>query len=236
MTPLRIGVLFFVSARLTKHQHHYRSSIPHSSLRACGVYADLVLRFCASLKWPHPDLVHTNPLVTAGITWHELAVAFIVNTGLQFPTWIRPDVNSRARPFHWQDPQVLALPIPKRSLREQAEAFRTIVLYLQGYSHTPLLPTYSKTGSSSLTQTGWGRSYTGDLLSARRYPIPVLFNEHSSNMWKTCIVNRHIIHMVLFPCNTLRPISLRWTLSTLRWNNDSYTVENSARLGIKMVL
>ena len=48
-------------------------------------YADLVLRFCASLKWPNPD-VHSPDLETdTGITWHELALAFIVNTGLQFP-------------------------------------------------------------------------------------------------------------------------------------------------------
>ena len=124
-------------------------------------YADLVLRFCAALKWPDPDLPHEDTTTTAGITWHELAVAFIVNTGLQFPTWVRPDSNSRARPLHWQDPKVLALPIPKRSLREQSEAFRAIVLYLQGYSDSPIVPAYAKTGSISLAQIGWGRAYTG---------------------------------------------------------------------------
>ena len=50
---------------------------------------------------------------------------------------------------------------PTISIREQAEAFRTIALYLQNYASSPVLPVYSKTGSISLTQIGWGRSYTG---------------------------------------------------------------------------
>ena len=124
-------------------------------------YADLVFRFCTSLVWPDPLGIHTDPLITQGITWHELTIAFVVNTGVQFPTWIHLPESQRAQPVHWQDPRVLALPIPKRALREQAEAFRTIVIYLQSYTSTPLLPTYSKTGSISLTQVGWGRSYTG---------------------------------------------------------------------------
>lgn len=124
-------------------------------------YADLFLQFCASLRWPTADVHHTDPTVTAGITWHELALAFIVNTGLQFPTWIQTKVNQKAQPAHWQDPRVLALPAHRRSLREQAEAFRTIVLYLQKYADSPLLPAYSKTGSLSLTYVGWGRAYTG---------------------------------------------------------------------------
>lgn len=33
------------------------------------------------------------------ITWHELTVAFIVNTGLQLPVWIQTASTSRARPF-----------------------------------------------------------------------------------------------------------------------------------------
>lgn len=138
----------------------YSSSI----LAACvwgNQYADLVLQFCAALKWPPPDVVRTNPLILDGITWHELALAFIINTGVQFPTWIRLAEDRRAQPVHWQDPRALALPIHRRSLREQAEAFRTIVLYLQGYTTTPLVPQYSKTGSLSLTRVGWGRSYTG---------------------------------------------------------------------------
>ena len=142
----------------------YQPEIHPAFITACvwgNQYADLVLRFCASLQWPSPDNQFTDNLITDGITWHELAIAFIVNTGLQFPTWVRLDTSTRAKPLHWQDPRVLALPVPRRSLREQAEAFRTIVLYLQGYSSTPLLPAYSKTGSLSLTKVGWGRSYTG---------------------------------------------------------------------------
>ena len=124
-------------------------------------YADLVLRFCASLIWPDPLVTHTDPIITQGITWHELTIAFVVNTGVQFPTWVHLPHSQKAQPVHWQDPRVLALPIPKRALREQAEAFRTIALYLQSYTSTPLLPKYTKTGSISLTQVGWGRSYTG---------------------------------------------------------------------------
>ena len=133
-------------------------------------YADLVLRFCASLKWPNPHISPADEVGASGITWHELAIAFIVNTGLQFPTWIRKDGQARAQPVHWQDPAVLALPITRRSLREQAEAFRTIVIYLQGYATTPLVPKYSKTGSSSLAQVGWGRSYTGGFASRPEIP------------------------------------------------------------------
>ena len=142
----------------------YQPEVHPAFIAACvwgNQYADLVLRFCASLRWPSSDGHYTDTTITDGITWHELAVAFIVNTGLQFPTWIRLGNSTRAQPIHWQDPRVLALPVPRRSLREQAEAFRTIVLYLQGYSSTALLPTYSKTGSLSLTKIGWGRSYTG---------------------------------------------------------------------------
>lgn len=83
--------------------------------------------------------------MTSGVTWLELTLAFVVNTGLQFPTWLRFDHHKRTQPLHWQDPRVLALPVTKRSLREQAEAFRTIVLYLQGYSDIPLLPNFTKT-------------------------------------------------------------------------------------------
>ena len=101
--------------------------------------------------------------MTSGITWLELTIAFVINTGLQFPTWLCLDDHKRSQPLHWQDPRVLALPTIKRSLREQAEAFRTIVLYLQGYSDTPLLPKFTKTGSISLTQIGWGRSFTGGM-------------------------------------------------------------------------
>ena len=142
----------------------FQPDIHPAFLTACvwgKQYADLVLQFCAALKWPQSDIDHTDPHLLAGITWHELALAFIVNTGIQFPTWLRLADNQRAQPFHWQDARVLALPIPKRSLREQAEAFRTIVLYLQGYTSTPLLPHYSKQGSRSLAQIGWGRQYTG---------------------------------------------------------------------------
>ena len=142
----------------------FQPDIHPAFLTACvwgKQYADLVLQFCAALKWPQSDIDHTDPHLLAGITWHELALAFIVNTGIQFPTWLRLADNQRAQPFHWQDARVLALPIPKRSLRAQAEAFRTIVLYLQGYTSTPLLPHYSKQGSRSLAQIGWGRQYTG---------------------------------------------------------------------------
>ena len=145
----------------------------------------LSLRFCASLKWPDPDVHPPDLEADTGITWHELALAFIVNTGLQFPTWVRQTVQARAQPVHWQDPCVLALPITRRSLREQAEAFRTIVLYLQGYADTPLVPKYSKTGSLSLTQVGWGRSYTGGFASRPELPncgavqrTLVLYTEH----------------------------------------------------------
>ena len=142
----------------------FQPSIHPAFLTACAwgnQYADLVLQFCASLRWPSDDIIHDDPTVTDGITWHELAVAFVVNTGLQLPTWIKLEHQHRAQPIHWQDPRVLALPVHRRSLREQAEAFRTIALYLQNYTSTPLLPNYSKKGSLSLTKIGWGRAYTG---------------------------------------------------------------------------
>ena len=119
------------------------------------------MRFCASLRWPSADPIPSDTIANDGITWHELAVAFVVNTGLQLPTWIKLECHQRAQPVHWQDPRVMALPPHRRSLREQAEAFRTIVLYLQNYASTPLMPTYSKKGSLSLTKVGWGRAYTG---------------------------------------------------------------------------
>ena len=142
----------------------FRPVIHPAFLTACvwgNQYADLVMHFCASLRWPSDDYTGHDPTVTDGITWHELAVAFVVNTGLQLPTWVRLENQKRAQPLHWQDPRVLALPANRRSLREQAEAFRTIVLYLQHYASTPLIPTYSKKGSLSLTRVGWGRAYTG---------------------------------------------------------------------------
>ena len=72
-------------------------------------YAKLVLRFFRSLRWPNPDAPH-DEITKSGITWHELAIAFILRTGLQFPCWIKPPHRSRARPHHFQDPKVLALP------------------------------------------------------------------------------------------------------------------------------
>ena len=142
----------------------FRPSIHPAFLTACvwgNQYADLVMRFCASLRWPSADPIPSDTIANDGITWHELAVAFVVNTGLQLPTWIKLECHQRAQPVHWQDPRVMALPPHRRSLREQAEAFRTIVLYLQNYASTPLMPTYSKKGSLSLTKVGWGRAYTG---------------------------------------------------------------------------
>lgn len=176
----------------------YNPTVHPAFVKACvwgNQYADLVLRFCAALKWPDPAVPHSNPITTAGITWHELAVAFIVNTGLQLPIWIRPETNKRAQPFPWQDSRVLALPIPKRSLREQSEAFRTIVLYLQGYSNGPIVPHYAKTGSTSLAQTGWGRAYTGGF--ALRPELP-----NSKAVQKTLMRYAEDLHS--------KPISSRW--------------------------
>ena len=167
-TSLDWGALYRSRAVYTIHAavHFFRPHIHPAFVTACvwgNQYADLVLQFCAALRWPDPDLDHSDPIVTSGITWLELTIAFVINTGLQFPTWLCLDDHKRSQPLHWQDPRVLALPTIKRSLREQAEAFRTIVLYLQGYSDTPLLPKFTKTGSISLTQIGWGRSFTGGM-------------------------------------------------------------------------
>ena len=154
----------------------FRPVVHPAFLTACvwgNQYADLILRFCATLRWPADDAAYSDPTIAAGITWHELALAFIVNTGLQLPTWIKPTAEQRAQPVHWQDPRVLALPAHRRSLREQAEAFRTIALYLQNYSSTPLSPVYSKKGSLSLTQVGWGRAYTGGFPLRPDFPNPV---------------------------------------------------------------
>lgn len=195
-----------------------------------------MFRFCAAWKWPDPDTPHTDPTATAGITWHELAVAFIVNTGLQFPTWLRTDTDARARPFHWQDPKVLALPILERSLREQAAAFRTIVLYLQGYADGPLLPVYSKTGSSSLTQTGWGRAYTGGFALRPELPnsgaiqrtlIPYVERLHC----KPCITQTG-----WFLCNLLDPIFLPRTLILWPLTSGFCIVVIYVRPGANMVI
>ena len=48
-------------------------------------YAQLVLKFFMSLQWPDPDRDH-DAVTKSGITWHELAIAFILQTGLQFPS------------------------------------------------------------------------------------------------------------------------------------------------------
>ena len=135
---------------------------PHI-FRAClwgQDYAHLVLRFFLSLKWPNPEGEYDD-VTKSGITWHELAIAFILQTGVQFPCWIKPPDKSRARPHHFQDPKVLALPTKLRSLREQADAIRIIIQYLQGFCSTRLHPKFHKTASSSLVQVGWGRTYTG---------------------------------------------------------------------------
>lgn len=108
--------------------------------------------------WPDPD-GSRDETYKSGITWHELAISFILQTGLQFPCWIKPPNGSCARPYHFQDPKVLALPTKLRSLREQADALRIIIQYLQGFSSVPLYPKFHKTASSSLVQVGWGRTF-----------------------------------------------------------------------------
>lgn len=123
-------------------------------------YARLVLKFFCSLTWPDPDKPHSEE-AKSGITWHELAIAFILQSGVQFPCWIKPPDRSRARPHHFQDPKVLALPTKLRSLREQADALRIIIQYLQGFCSTRIYPKFHKTASNSLVQIGWGRTYTG---------------------------------------------------------------------------
>lgn len=77
-----------------------------------------------------------DAVTRSGITWNESAIAFITQTGVQFPCWIKPPNRSRARPHHFQDPKVLA---PKlRSLREQADAIRiNIIRYLPGFCGVP---------------------------------------------------------------------------------------------------
>ena len=135
---------------------------PHV-FRAClwgADYAHLVLQFFQALKWPDPDQPHDD-VTKSGITWHELAIAFILQTDVQFPCWIKPPDRSRERPHHFQDPKVLALPSKLRSLREQADALRIIIQYLQGFCSTRLYPKFHKTASNSLVQVGWGRTYTG---------------------------------------------------------------------------
>ena len=130
-------------------------------LPACGGadYAKMVLCFFQSLVWPNPDGSH-DTVTKSGITRHELAIAFILQTGMQFPCWIKPPNRSRARPHHYQDPKVLALPAKLRSLREQADALRIIIQCLQGFSSVPLYPNFHKTALNSLVQVGWGRTYT----------------------------------------------------------------------------
>ena len=59
-------------------------------------YAKLVLQFFLSLRWPDPDHEH-DAVTRSGITWHELAIAFILQTGMQFPCWIKPPNRSRAQ-------------------------------------------------------------------------------------------------------------------------------------------
>lgn len=149
---------------VTHSPQTFQPDIHPAILIAClwgNQYADLVRKFCAALIWPDSSSTELSDTAKLGITWHEVTIAFVVNTGLQFPTWIRLKEGQRARPHHWQDPAVLALPKSKRSLREQSEAFRSIALYLQGFTETPLLPKHSKVGSQSLTRVGWGRTYTG---------------------------------------------------------------------------
>ena len=183
----------------------FQPSIHPAFLTACAwgnQYADLVLQFCASLRWPSDDIIHDDPTVTDGITWHELAVAFVVNTGLQLPTWIKLEDQHRAQPIHWQDPRVLALPVHRRSLREQAEAFRTIALYLQNYASTPLLPNYSKKGSISLTKIGWGRAYTGGFRYRPEIPNSKAVQRTLIRYSEDCIVNHPIIQMESFRCIT----------------------------------
>lgn len=82
---------------------------------------------------------------------------------LQLPSSSRRDFSfranrARARPHHFRAPEVLALPA---TLREQADALRIIIQYLQGFCTTRLYPKFHKTASCSLVQVGWGRTYTG---------------------------------------------------------------------------
>lgn len=162
----------------------FQPSIHPAFITACvwgNQYADLVLQFCAALHWPDPTLSYTDPVITAGITWLELTIAFVINTGLQFPTWMRLDHEDRTQPVHWQDPRVLALPTIKRSLREQAEAFRTIVLYLQAQSVL-----HKSVGANHLQ---------GVCLCGLSSPTPISFNAPFHNMLKTSSVNHHFIQM-----------------------------------------
>lgn len=63
------------------------------------------------------------------MTWYQFA---IVDPGVFFPVWLGTN-----RPFPYKSPEVQAQPKTKRTLRQQADALKTVACELEDSCHEP---------------------------------------------------------------------------------------------------
>ena len=85
------------------------------------------------------------------------------------------------------------------NLREQADAIRIIIQYLQGFCSTKLYPKFHKTASSSLVQVGWGRTYTGGFpLRPQFINTQMILRRRCNNMPQIWELNHRFIRLVSF--------------------------------------
>ena len=134
--------------------------------QACPAGASAAFRvwcFFGQLKWHPPDL---PPLKDDwGITWYELAISFMLYTGVALPVWIYNETDRLPTPYAFDSPEVAIQKEDAKSLWNQANTLRAIVRYLDNTLPTSLIPKYKKTGASSLVRLGFHKSLVGGVAS-----------------------------------------------------------------------
>lgn len=158
---------------------------PHRVVFWCSTWGSnitsLVWRFCALLRWLHPDAA-TQP-GDPGISWTELAISFMLWSNRYLPLRVKETKGYKYLDF--TDPAAQLLPVKSRSVRVLAENFRWIVKHIQTFSRNNLIPRYKKQGTSSLTRLGFTSDHEGGVSRRPRLPNSEATYSYIHQMLKT---------------------------------------------------
>ena len=130
--------------------------------------AFLVWSFFKEIHWHPPDLPALDD--DWGITWYELAIGFMLYTGVALPVWIYSKTDRLPTPYAFNSPKVDIQKDDAKSLWNQANTLRPVVRYLDNTLPMPLIPNFIKSGASSLVRLGFHKSLVGGI--AKRPVIP----------------------------------------------------------------
>ena len=120
--------------------------------------AHAIWAFAQSIRWP--PIEHTPEACDPGITWTELAVSFMLTTGIRLPIWIS-HTRWNIEALDPTDQRIQVLPSHKRSLKLQAEAFRLILRHIEHFAKICLISKYKLQDAKSLERLGFKRQICG---------------------------------------------------------------------------